>query len=485
MWKTVAAWVVPGGAGGLGIGTIVILGLIGWALGIDPRILIGGAEMMTGGGSGYEQQQQGRQGAPQDEAGRFASAILGNTEDVWKDGPAAAGQPPIPGRRSSCCSPAPTRSGCGGAQSAMGPFYCPLDQTVYIDLSFFQEMQRRFRAGGDFAYAYVLAHEVGHHVENQLGILPRVQERQRQVGQAEGNQLSVRVELMADCLAGVWAHHSDQRWKSLEQGDIEEAIQAAEAIGDDRLQKQSQGRVVPDSFTHGSSGPARALAHDRLEERPGPGLRHVPGEQPLRLPFSGKGAFRRMGRGWALGHPLRSIARTSLIPTIPLMCRSAEGSMLNAFGFVIEMARQTPVWVWALFAFLMYRGTMALNGSVTSLPRLAIVPVAFAAWGLWSVATGSHEPGLSSLIWAASFAFGAMLGALRTARTPIQVDRPAGLVALPGSPMVLVLVLVVFSVKYALGAWAAIQPGAALSPAFVIYDVGSPERSPGCSPGVF
>jgi predicted metalloprotease len=135
----------------------------------------------------------------------------------------------------------------------MGPFYCPLDQTVYIDLSFFEEMQRRFRAGGDFAYAYVLAHEVGHHVENQLGILPRVQERQQQVGKAEANQLSVRVELMADCLAGVWAHHSNQRWKSLEQGDIEEAIRAAEAIGDDRLQKQSGGRVVPDSFTHGSS----------------------------------------------------------------------------------------------------------------------------------------------------------------------------------------------------------------------------------------
>jgi predicted metalloprotease len=135
----------------------------------------------------------------------------------------------------------------------MGPFYCPLDQTVYIDLSFFEEMQRRFRAGGDFAYAYVLAHEVGHHVENQLGILPRVQERQQQVGRAEANQLSVRVELMADCLAGVWAHHSNQRWQSLEQGDIEEAIRAAEAIGDDRLQKQSQGRVVPDSFTHGSS----------------------------------------------------------------------------------------------------------------------------------------------------------------------------------------------------------------------------------------
>ncbi|EIM26067.1 KPN_02809 family neutral zinc metallopeptidase [Microvirga lotononidis] len=241
-----------GGAGGLGIGTIVILGLVGWALGIDPRILIGGAEMMTGGGSGYQQQQQGRQGTPQDEAGRFAAAILGNTEDVWKEVlPQQANrqyQPP----KLVLFSDA-TRSGCGGAQSAMGPFYCPLDQTVYIDLSFFQEMQQRFRAGGDFAYAYVLAHEVGHHVENQLGILPRVQERQQQVGRSEANQLSVRVELMADCLAGVWAHHSNQRWQSLEQGDIEEAIRAAEAIGDDRLQKQSQGRVVPDSFTHGSS----------------------------------------------------------------------------------------------------------------------------------------------------------------------------------------------------------------------------------------
>ena len=240
------------GGGGLGIGAMVILGLVGWALGIDPRILIGGAEMMTGGGSGYQQQQQGRQGAPQDEAGRFASAILGNTEDVWNT---------VLPQQANRQYQAPklvlfsgqTRSGCGGAQSAMGPFYCPLDQTVYIDLSFFEEMKSRFRAGGDFAYAYVLAHEVGHHVENVLGILPRVQERQQQVSKTEGNQLSVRVELMADCLAGVWAHHSDQRWKSLEQGDLEEAIRAAEAIGDDRLQKQSQGRVVPDSFTHGSS----------------------------------------------------------------------------------------------------------------------------------------------------------------------------------------------------------------------------------------
>jgi predicted metalloprotease len=240
------------GGGGLGIGAMVILGLVGWALGIDPRILIGGAEMMTGGGSGYQQQQQGRQGAPQDEMGRFVSAVLGNTEDVWNTVLPQQANRQYQEPKLVLFS-GQTRSGCGGAQSAMGPFYCPLDQTVYIDLSFFQEMQQRFRAGGDFAYAYVLAHEVGHHVENVLGILPRVQERQQQVSKTEGNQLSVRVELMADCLAGVWAHHSNQRWQSLEQGDIEEAIRAAEAIGDDRLQKQSQGRVVPDSFTHGSS----------------------------------------------------------------------------------------------------------------------------------------------------------------------------------------------------------------------------------------
>jgi len=244
---------VPGGAGGLGIGTIVVLGLIGWALGIDPRILIGGAEMMAGGNSsGYEQQQQGRQGAPDDQAGRFASAILGNTEDVWKVVlPQQTGRQYDPPKM--VLFSGATRSGCGGAQSAMGPFYCPLDQTLYLDLSFFQEMQSKFRASGDFAYAYVIAHEVGHHVENELGILERAQARQREVGGSEANQISVRVELMADCLAGVWARHSNERYQSLESGDIENAIRAAEAIGDDRLQQRSQGRIVPDSFTHGSS----------------------------------------------------------------------------------------------------------------------------------------------------------------------------------------------------------------------------------------
>ncbi|KAA2244298.1 KPN_02809 family neutral zinc metallopeptidase [Salinarimonas soli] len=241
--------------GGLGIGAVMVLTLVGWALGIDPRLLIGGAEMVAGGGSGYSQQQQqprGRTGAPQDEAGRFVSAILGNTEDVWRDQlPKQVNKQYVDPKLVIFSDQ--TRSGCGAAQSAMGPFYCPLDQTVYIDLSFFNDMKTRFRAGGDFAYAYVIAHEVGHHVENVLGILPRVQERQREVGKTEANRLSVRVELMADCLAGVWAFHSNARWKSLEQGDVEEAINAAEAIGDDRLQKQAGGRVVPDSFTHGSS----------------------------------------------------------------------------------------------------------------------------------------------------------------------------------------------------------------------------------------
>jgi uncharacterized protein len=249
---------IPMGRGGLGMGTIIVLGIVGWMLGIDPRILISGAEMMTGGGqqASIERQERpgprGERGAPTDEAGRFASAILGNTEDVWKElmpqQVKRQYQPP----RMVLFSRA-TRSGCGAAQSAMGPFYCPLDKTVYIDLTFFQEMQSKFRAGGDFAHAYVIAHEVGHHIENQLGLLERVQQRQREVGETEGNRLSVRVELMADCLAGVWAHHSDRRYKSLQQGDIEEAMNAAQAIGDDRLQKQSQGYVVPDSFTHGSS----------------------------------------------------------------------------------------------------------------------------------------------------------------------------------------------------------------------------------------
>jgi predicted metalloprotease len=245
---------LPGGVGGLGVGGMIVLTLVGWALGIDPRILIGGAEMATrGGGSGYTQQApQGRQGAPSDDMGRFASAILRSTEVVWAD--------VLPNQTGRSYTPTTlvlytggTRSGCGAAQSAMGPFYCPLDKRVYLDVSFFEDMERRFRVGGEFADAYVISHEVGHHVQNLLGILPKVQQRQREVGKVEGNQLSVRVELMADCLAGVWAKNSNERYKDLTQSDVQQAIAAATAIGDDRLQKQAQGYAVPDSFTHGSS----------------------------------------------------------------------------------------------------------------------------------------------------------------------------------------------------------------------------------------
>ncbi len=245
-----------GGAGGLGIGTVVILCIIGWVTGINPAILIGGAEQMTRPRAPQEQQGQPqpdrRTGAPTDQSGKFAAAILGNTEDVWKTVlPNQTGKQYTP--TTMVLYTGGTRSGCGQARAAMGPFYCPLDKKVYLDTTFFKEMEQKFHVKGDFAYAYVIAHEVGHHVQDVLGILPKVQQKQQQVGERESNALSVRVELMADCLAGVWAKNSNDRFNSLEPGDIEEAMQAASAIGDDKLQKQSQGYVVPDSFTHGSS----------------------------------------------------------------------------------------------------------------------------------------------------------------------------------------------------------------------------------------
>ncbi len=247
---------LPGGRGGLGIGGLIIVGLIAWATGINPAVLIGGAEILMGGSdSGYSQpspqQQQASRTPPQDQQGQFVSAVLAQTEDVWTEQFRAQGETYRP--PGLVLFTGGTRSACGTAQSAMGPFYCPSDQKVYIDLAFFDEMKRRFRAPGDFAQAYVIAHEVGHHVENQLGILAQVQQRQRQVSRTEANALSVRVELMADCLAGVWAHHANAQWRILEDGDIEEALNAASAIGDDRLQKQAQGYAVPDSFTHGTS----------------------------------------------------------------------------------------------------------------------------------------------------------------------------------------------------------------------------------------
>jgi uncharacterized protein len=248
---------MPGGRGGLGIGTVVILGLLGWWLGIDPRILIGGAEIVTGGDSSQQQTQQAPTGAPTDQTGQFVAAVLGSTEAQWKEIFAQNGktyEPPTLVMFSGA-----TRSACGFAQAAMGPFYCPNDRKVYLDTSFFADLERRFRAcdadskACQFSQAYVIAHEIGHHVQNLLGILPKVQELQQGLDRSDANRVQVRVELQADCLAGLWANHAQHTWNFIEPGDVEAAMQTASAIGDDRLQRQSQGYVVPDAFTHGSS----------------------------------------------------------------------------------------------------------------------------------------------------------------------------------------------------------------------------------------
>jgi uncharacterized protein len=249
---------VPGGGGGLGIGTIVVLGLLAWWLGIDPRVLIDGAEIFSGGDSSQQQSsEQTRAGAPSDQAGQFVSAVLGSTEAQWQKIFAQAGEeyeaPTL------VMFSGATRSACGFAQSAMGPFYCPNDRKVYLDTSFFQDLERGFRAydagskSCQFSQAYVIAHEVGHHVQNLTGILPKVQRMQQSMDRSDSNSIQVRVELQADCLAGVWAHHAQETWNFIEPGDVEAALQTASAIGDDRLQRQSQGYVVPDAFTHGSS----------------------------------------------------------------------------------------------------------------------------------------------------------------------------------------------------------------------------------------
>jgi hypothetical protein len=248
---------LPGG-GGLGIGTLIVLGLIGWAIGIDPSILIGGAEIING-GSHYQQQSRPvnrRTGTPTDQTGQFVAAMLGNTEDTWGEIFQASGQQYSAPRLRLYAGG--EQGGCGFAQAAMGPFYCPNDRRIYLDTSFFRDMQVRFHGCSgkacEFAEAYVIAHEVGHHVQNLLGILPKASSAQRAAGsKAAANRIQVRVELQADCFAGVWANHSNQRWKSIEPGDVEAALQTASAIGDDRLQKQAQGYVVPDAFTHGTS----------------------------------------------------------------------------------------------------------------------------------------------------------------------------------------------------------------------------------------
>src|SRR3954453_20131852 len=252
---------LPMGGGGLGIGTIIVLGLISYAFGIDPRILIGGAEMLNHGSAPTQQADRrspGRSGTPKDEMGDMISGVLGEIDDRWTEIFQASGQsyagPKIVLFRNS------TNGGrCGMAQSAMGPFYCPPEKQIFLDTAFFREVETRFRgcsgSACKFTAAYIIAHEAGHHIQNLLGILPRVTRMQQQSGsKTEANALQVKVELQADCLSGVWVNReAKKRPGFLEEGDVDSALTTASAIGDDTLQRQATGRVVPDSFTHGSA----------------------------------------------------------------------------------------------------------------------------------------------------------------------------------------------------------------------------------------
>jgi hypothetical protein len=235
-----------GGIGGFGLIVIVVLALL---FGFDPRMLLDGN---MGGAPPYQPGDgSAMQGASDDEMSQFASAVLASTEDVWSGIFQDAGrdyrEPTL------VLFGGAVQSACGYAQSAVGPFYCPGDGKLYIDLDFLQQLTRQLDAPGDFAQAYVIAHEVGHHVQNELGLMEETQALRRQLSDVEWNAVSVRIELQADCYAGVWSHHVNRDTQMIEAGDIEEAINAAAAVGDDAIQQQAQGRVRPESFTHGSS----------------------------------------------------------------------------------------------------------------------------------------------------------------------------------------------------------------------------------------
>ncbi len=258
----------PAGIGGGGIGMILIVLLVSWLTGTNPLTLFqltGG--LPGGGGPAVDSVPAGP--AADDPQSRFIGAVLGSLEDTWTDVFARAGdryQPAVLVLFSDS-----VQSACGGATSASGPFYCPADQKVYLDLSFFRELDQQFGAPGDFAQAYVVAHEVGHHLQTILGVNAQVSRLQQQArSQAEANQLSVRLELQADCFAGIWGHHAARK-DLLEPGDVDEGLAAAAAIGDDRLQSRGQGRVVPESFTHGTSAQRaewlrRGLSSGRIED---------------------------------------------------------------------------------------------------------------------------------------------------------------------------------------------------------------------------
>ena len=235
------------GGRSIGIGTI-LLALVAMYFGVDPSVIL------QGGGPGMPVEQSERAPAPpaDDAAARFVSQVLADTEDTWRELFRRNGMQYQDPKLVLFTGATPTA--CGTGQTAMGPFYCPGDQKVYIDLAFYRDLRERFRAPGEMAQAYVVAHEVGHHVQQQLGIADKVRQLQSQTrDRARANDLSVRMELQADCFSGIWAHHANRTRQVLEQGDLESALTAAAAIGDDRLQKQTQGRVVPESFTHGTS----------------------------------------------------------------------------------------------------------------------------------------------------------------------------------------------------------------------------------------
>ncbi|XVJ69366.1 MAG: metalloprotease [Rhizobacter sp.] len=239
-----------GGGRGIGLGTIALALLASWVFGINPMTVLG---VLDGGGLGGSETLQQPVGAPpaNDTMARFVSTVLADTEDVWREQFQRAGKTYREPKLRLFRGSEPTA--CGRGEAAMGPFYCPGDEKVYIDLSFYETMRTRMGAPGDFAQAYVIAHEVGHHVQHLMGITAKVDARRGRVSEAEQNALSVRLELQADCFAGIWAHHAQAARQILEKGDIEEALNAASQIGDDTLQRQSQGTVRPETFTHGSS----------------------------------------------------------------------------------------------------------------------------------------------------------------------------------------------------------------------------------------
>jgi predicted metalloprotease len=238
------------GGGSIGIGTIAIALVASWFFGVSPGTVL---NLLSGGGGQPAQVQQAPAKHPpvNDRMAKFVATVLADTEDVWTDLFQASGATYVKPKLVLFSGQTPTS--CGTGQTATGPFYCPADQKVYIDLSFYRLMQQRFHVNGEFAQAYVIAHEVGHHVQNLMGISRKVDAARAKASEAQANALSVRLELQADCFAGVWAFHANESRSILENGDVETALNAASAIGDDALQKQARGYVVPDSFTHGTS----------------------------------------------------------------------------------------------------------------------------------------------------------------------------------------------------------------------------------------